>query len=554
MSRLCFIFILLLPHLGFAICLDPVPQQYIVVTSDPERLLQHSNTLQKSAVIDWIYNHHKLSQARYKTQNYSKKNIVPLSYSTLVMNLSQEQYNEVKSKPYVQSIDQDCYVDINTVDSIKPELTAYNFSEDEDNQSAESKENENQINDNLITEQFWYLDMTGALIERLPSEYKVTVAVSDTGFFAEHKDLNSNLWENSAESQGQSRVDDDGNKCVDDIHGCDVTSSNGDISLNRFKSTYYDHGTHVAGIIGAIQNNHLGIYGLGNNVELMLVKSFSSHRSTTSSDLMKSIYYAVNNGAQIINCSWGVRAKPNMAEFLAFEHARNNDVLTVVAAGNDNIYASGTSPAGLSNVLTVGSMNSRKEISTFSNYGEAVDIYAPGGDKSRLNEFIFSTVSDGRYEGKRGTSMAAPFVTAVLANVKSAYPQATRNELMNLLFISAENKSLRAFYEPDHIEASRIINVFELYQKAKEYFNQELRYLDIEPKKIVKPTQSSGTVSSSSSEGAYSSSSGCFKRRSNNLDQASLQTEVPIVAVLLTTFPLFIAIILKWRNRRNSKV
>ncbi|MCO5112784.1 MAG: S8 family serine peptidase [Bdellovibrionaceae bacterium] len=531
----------ILPHFCYALCPDPVPNQYIVVTSNPEKVLESQSSSFKTSTNQnqWIYNHLQ-KKASFKTN--SSQNI-PLKYSTLVLTMDNLGYKKIKNLSGTLSIEQDCYVYINNLD--KPsnlDITNLDIRDEILNNDLE----ETPPNDPLLSEQMWYFDVTGSLTTSLDTQNKTLVAVSDTGFEYTHLDLINNLWVNDLEYNGRNNVDDDNNKCVDDIHGCDLTTSDGQIGPNNYRSNYLDHGTHVAGIIGAEQNNARGIYGVASNVELMLLKSFNSSRGTTSSDLMRSIYFAVDNGAKIINCSWGVNASPNVSEFLAFEYARKNDVLAVVAAGNENIFASRTSPAGLTNVLTVGSMNSQKEISTFSNYGDSVDIYAPGGDKIRRNEFIWSTVTANRYEGKRGTSMAAPFISGVLANIKSAYPQATRNELMNLLFQSAEKKSLKAYYEPTHLEDGRILNTYALYQLAKDYFNQEDRYYDFEPKDISKPI-GSGSVNSNSVGDYKTSSSGCSRKNNSELmESTSVDAEKPL-SIFLLLLPVFLVLVLKYR-------
>lgn len=551
MSKVLVLVLFCLPNICLAICLNPVPQQYIIVTSNPNDFNTTNKSHEKTNAVKWIYNHQS-SQAGFKTQS-SVKNIIPLQFSTLVLQLDPNELQRIKNLSHVQSVEQDCYVDINEVDD-NLDLSSDNLNSENvpiSSQTFEDEQNEvsNTSNDPLFEYQKWYFDLTQTFEKTLNTHTTVLIAVSDTGFEYTHSELEKNLWVNTQELNGRKGIDDDSNKCIDDINGCDLTTSNGDISPNIYRANYFDHGTHVAGIIGAEQNNERGIYGVASNSKLMLLKSFSSQRGTTSSDLMKSVYFAVDNGAEIINCSWGVKSTPSLSEFLAFEYARKNDVLAVVAAGNDNIYASKTSPAGLSNVLTVGSINSQKEISTFSNYGDAVDIYAPGGDKTRLNEFIWSTVTSNRYEGKRGTSMAAPFVTGVLANVKSAYPQATRNELINLLFKSSQHKLLRAYFEPSHTEDSLILNTLSLYQLAEEYFAQNDRYLNYEPKEIKKPN-GSGHISSSSFEDYNFKSAGCGRRLNQKFTEPSSIDAKFSISLLLLLLPVTLVLAFKFRFKK----
>lgn len=563
MSRfLFFLLILSVSNWALAICEQPVLNQYILTTANPDFLL--NKNLQKTQTHTFIYNHLK-SNSIQKTSTNSSVQAQALKYSTLILNISGTEASKLRSHPDVVSLEQDCYVELSPLDLDETELKSpidQDISIDSStdvtpgDQIQRSEEDEVTAetinpNDSLFNYQ-WAFEASNSLIKPPTSVQTTLVAVSDTGFDVFHADLINNLWVNDLESSGRLNADNDKNGCRNDIHGCDTTRSIGDVGLNNFRSNYLDHGTHVAGIIGAEQNNLRGVYGVGNDVKLMLIKGFSSTRNTTASDLIKSVYYAVDNGAKLINCSWGVRSLPTMAEFLAFEYARLNDVLAIVAAGNENIYASSTSPAGLSNVLTVGSISSKKEISTFSNYGDAVDVYAPGGEKQRDNEFIYSTINGDRYEGKRGTSMAAPFVTGTLANIKSAYPYATRNELINLLLASAEQKSLRAYYQPSHREDARILDAGKLYALAKEYFESGNGELDFEPKPISAPPVNNGTYNSSSEAEFSTSSSGCSRNNNYTYSSTSLNTSKMSVSVFLFMIPLLTTVLIRIRHKKKA--
>jgi subtilisin family serine protease len=186
------------------------------------------------------------------------------------------------------------------------------------------------------------------------------------------------------------------------------------------------HGTHVAGIAAASGNNGVGISGAAWNAKIMAIKGFPDFGQYAKiSDLLSGIYYAVNNGAHIINASWGSSYEPGQAEIDAFQFALDNNVIPIVAAGNEALVAQFTTPAGIPGVFTVGSINSSIELSQFSNYGNAVDILAPGGDSTYggwgSEEYILSTYPTdvGGYGLLKGTSMAAPYVSGVAALIKS---------------------------------------------------------------------------------------------------------------------------------------
>ncbi len=205
------------------------------------------------------------------------------------------------------------------------------------------------------------------------------------------------------------------------------------------------HGTHVAGIIAAERNNGLGMNGVANNVKIMSIRAVPNG-DEYDKDIALGIRYAVDNGARIINCSFGKSFSPN-AEWVydAIKYAAAKDVLIVHAAGNDGNdldapenpnYPNDQVGTGLEmadNVITVGSLDSEygsEMVSGFSNYGKSnVDVFAPGGS-------IYSTVPGSKYEFQGGTSMAAPAVSGVAALIRSHYPKLTAAEVKQVLMTS----------------------------------------------------------------------------------------------------------------------
>lgn len=256
---------------------------------------------------------------------------------------------EISDLPGALSVEPNCY--------IRPFLTT--------NDSEYSEQWAHQV---MESEKAWDIS-TGSK--------DIIVAVSDTGVDYLHPDLKDQMWVNQAEAQGASGVDDDNNGCVDDIYGCDFADEDGD--PKPATSTGGEHGTHVAGIIGAVGNNGLGVAGINWNVRIMAVKGFSdSSELAKTDDLLKTVYYAADNGAHVINCSWGANQSPSSAERDAFSYALDMGMVVVVAAGNSAANAREFSPAGISKVITVASSNSRNELSSFSNYGTGIDVMAPG--------------------------------------------------------------------------------------------------------------------------------------------------------------------------------
>lgn len=245
----------------------------------------------------------------------------------------------------------------------------------------------------------------------------VVVAVIDTGVDYTHEDLKDNIWVNTKEIPGNG-IDDDGNGCIDDVYGVDLeTGRDSGMDDNG-------HGTHVAGIIAAA-NNHIGVVGLAYNVKLMPIKAGMASGFFNQSQIAKGILYAYNNGADVINMSFGGSAS-TIAVQDALETAYTRCVL-VAAAGNDAMPNEGrpitapTYPAALSYVMGVMSVDMSGVESGFTNYDVAAyssveyEVYAPGSQ-------ILSTIPGNRYATWSGTSMAAPYVSAMAALLRSAYP------------------------------------------------------------------------------------------------------------------------------------
>jgi len=252
------------------------------------------------------------------------------------------------------------------------------------------------------------------------------VAVIDSGIDVQHPDLIANLWRNPRETPGNQR-DDDGNGYVDDVHGIDLVASPEGAPLSKDEN---GHGTHVSGTIAATANN-LGVVGLANGVRLMGIRTHDANgRGGAVSSIIKGIEYAVRHGARVINASFGGPVY-SQAAFDAYSAAGDAGVIVISSAGNDaqNNDIQPNYPANyrLPNLLSVASVNYSGELSDFSNYGlDAVDLAAPGED-------IISTYPGNSYKTLKGTSMAAPHVTAVAALVVSRFPDIGINELRQRL-------------------------------------------------------------------------------------------------------------------------
>jgi len=252
----------------------------------------------------------------------------------------------------------------------------------------------------------------------------VIVAVIDTGIDYNHPDLADNIWTNPDEIPGNN-IDDDNNGYVDDINGWNFAYNNNDPMDD------VGHGTHVAGIIGAVGNNNIGITGIAWKTSMMALKFLNSDGSGYADDAARAILYASNNGAKITNNSWGGGPFSNTLRD-AIQFSQELNVFFVAAAGNStsNIDRIPSYPASynIDNIISVAATDKNDSFAYFSNSGlTTVDLTAPGVD-------ILSTLPNNGYGKKNGTSMAAPHVTGALALLLSKSPNYSLLKLKDILF------------------------------------------------------------------------------------------------------------------------
>lgn len=277
----------------------------------------------------------------------------------------------------------------------------------------------------------------------------VVVAVSDTGSWYSHAELQPNLWKNPGESgrdaQGRDKssngIDDDGNGFVDDVLGWNFETHSKD------PVDYHDHGTHVAGTIGALGGNRLGVAGVAWNTSLMTVKFLGHDGSGTLENGIRTILYAADNGARVVNCSWGGDGY-SRALWEAIEYAKTKGTLIVAAAGNsssnNDLVPAFPASYDNDNLIAVAaiSQGATPRLAEFSNYGpQSVDLAAPGVDiESTLNPLASGSAQ--RFFGKfSGTSMAAPHVSGALALIYSANPHLSWWEAKEIVLSSVRRSS-----------------------------------------------------------------------------------------------------------------
>ena len=278
-------------------------------------------------------------------------------------------------------------------------------------------------------------------MEKDGGDSSVVVAVIDSGVDYEHEDLKDNIWVNTKEIPDNG-YDDDGNGYVDDYYGVDIVAGVGNGGDTN------GHGTHVAGIIAA-RNNNVGVLGIAYNVKIMSVKAAMHNGMLNQADIAKAVLYAYNNGAEVINMSFGGSAcSIAVQDALATAYTR---CVLVASAGNSGENNEPTDkdpiavpnyPAALTYVLGVMSVDETGRESVFTNWdvfsfnGVEYELYAPG-------ENIMSTLPGNKYGFLSGTSMAAPVVSAFAAILRSEF---TDRDMYPTKFIYGQLASTSEIY------------------------------------------------------------------------------------------------------------
>ena len=218
----------------------------------------------------------------------------------------------------------------------------------------------------------------------------------------------------------------------------------GNPDVGDFSGMMGSHGTHVAGIIASIRDNNLGAIGIVDNVEIMALRTVPNG-DERDKDIANAIYYAVDNGASVINMSFGKSYSPDRKIVeKAIRYAEKKDVLIVHAAGNDaenkdlimnyptRQFIHGNREANNMIEVAASSMNLGEQLpAKFTNYGQkTVDLFAPGVQ-------VYSTIPGNQYRASSGTSMASPVVAGVAALLRSYFPELSASEVRNILMKSA---------------------------------------------------------------------------------------------------------------------
>jgi ELWxxDGT repeat protein len=287
------------------------------------------------------------------------------------------------------------------------------------------------------------------------------VAVVDTGVDYNHPDIAANVWTNAGEVAGNG-VDDDGNGFVDDVRGWDFANNDND-PLDRG-----GHGTHVAGTIAAVGDNNLGMIGVAPEARIMALKGLDDSGSGTTMKLAAAIVYAAENGADVINNSWGCSSRCPTDPLLedVVRYAQSLGSLVVFAAGNSSDNVAYYSPMNMAEgrPIVVAASAPDDSFLFFSNRGDFIDVAAPGGAPSgppynsqdRAILSLKSAVCDpqfcrpelivgGDYVRQSGTSMAAPHVSGLAALLFAAQPDTTLTEVRRRLNGNAVDRGTPGF-------------------------------------------------------------------------------------------------------------
>jgi len=262
----------------------------------------------------------------------------------------------------------------------------------------------------------WYLSQLNIPQNRTPTTGKkeIVIAIVDDGIRTTHQDLKGFIWTHPKEIP-RNHIDDDGNGFTDDVNGWDVSDHNNTVSPRADRLEEYYHGTHLASIVTRIARSYFGNLA-SRFIKIMPIKSLADQADKTYlKEGYKGIEYAIKAGADIILCSWSV-AHISREEIEILEEAHRKGIVIVASAGN---FAEDRKqyPAAHPTVIAVAASNQKKEKTKQSNYGQFVDISAPGVDIRGA-----SSLSDTSYEQRDGTSFSTAMVATAAALIRWGHP------------------------------------------------------------------------------------------------------------------------------------
>lgn len=284
---------------------------------------------------------------------------------------------------------------------------------------------------------------------------RVVIATIDTGADIWHDDLKANIWTNPYEIP-DNNYDDDGDGYIDDIHGWNFIEDNNDVRTSVLDNSgdpeAINHGTIIAGLVGAIGDNNKSAVGLNWRVSVMPLRGVDSSGGGSYIKVAKAVEYAVNHGADVISMSIiGDQYDEGLKQVLY--EAYKKGVVIVAAAGNDQRHNGGGDLTQKPNypvcfdlndvenwIIGVSSVNNKDRLSSFADFGSCVDILAPGENIFSLQRYAPMYGYPDEYGGPwQGTSFATPIVAGAAALLKANHPDWSAKEIVSTLLVNADN-------------------------------------------------------------------------------------------------------------------
>ena len=324
----------------------------------------------------------------------------------------------------------------------------------------------------------------------------VTIAIIDTGFALTHEEF-AGRWLTNTGEQGATvsetssgpnctsrslpldkacnGLDDDANGFADDVTGWDFYSDTANVQAGKTNPTgsAVSHGTGVAGVAAATGNNGLGIAGVSWTAKILPLQAMSDDGIGDTLTIARAIMYATDRGVDIINLSLGSDLPDDYLRG-AIQYAIEHGVVLVAAAGNDGcdcmVY-----PAHYPEVLAVGALTSAGTAASFSSYGTALDLLAPGSG-IRTTAWNAASPTNGYNASVAGTSFAAPYVSGLLANARTIQPNATWGELVHTMLSRADHKTLTADNPYSAMLGTGAVQAGSYVQRLGTTYSESVRY------------------------------------------------------------------------------
>ncbi len=281
------------------------------------------------------------------------------------------------------------------------------------------------------------IDIEGAW-QKTTGDSSIVIGLIDTGIDFENDELQGRFFINSGEigidANGNDKrfngIDDDGNGFTDDYRGWNFITSSEFLVGNNNPQDDQGHGTIVAGVIGAKTDNNLGIAGVNPVSKILIAKAFDENGYGKEEDVVSAMLYLANNGANLINMSFGDYTYSQVMHDIV-NYVASRGVILIGSAGNSS-SPSPHYPSAFEQVISIGASDENDELANFSNYGNSLDLLAPGTN-------ILSLGQNNTFVSASGTSLSAPFVTGVVSLILSLRPNLNYEEVRQILRTTAND-------------------------------------------------------------------------------------------------------------------